>query len=345
MRVIFPHTDDVRETTHTQNKPNSRKKLIVGSLERFCPIENNNSHDVTNILKMVHSDEMINYLKNAHRQFMLAGCSKDYSLDGNGLIPSSFITSDAEKNKIIKQFNDDIWKLAGLFCTDYVTPIYSDTFKGIESNINTLMTATEMIEENDIIYCVLSNPGHHAGYDFYGGFCFVNNACVLAKISRFNKITILDVDYHAGDGTNNIINRWGNPNIKSVSLHIDPREDYPGLRGFEFENNEYVTNIIFPKQCSPDVYFEKLDETLKHVNDPDLLILSFGADTYKNDPETVAKCLLDKDDYFIVGKKIRDAVSGKIIIVQEGGYDLSSVSDIVNNLLDGIHSKNNNKVR
>lgn len=163
-------------------------------------------------------------------------------------------------------------------------------------------------------FSLMRPPGHHAGRNFFGGFCYFNNIAVaVAKaLKKVEKIAILDLDCHHGNGTEDIF--LGKRNVLYVSLHQSPL--YPGT-GLKSQFN--CLNFPLPIQTSEERYLNTLDLALKKIFEfkPDLLAISLGLDTYKKDPLT--NFGLEITSYQKIGEKISQ-FKIPIFAVLEGGY-------------------------
>lgn len=290
----------------------------------------------------VHSPHMIDYLAKCYQSFITSP-DNGYDYINNGVTPYTFLQGCKSKINLTQL---DYWKQAGLFCKDTMTPIFEHTWETALSSANNSYCVKDYITPNEkqLIYCLNLYPGHHTGYDTYGGYCFLNNGAVCVKSllqnNLIHKIGILDLDYHAGDGTYNIFKE--NSAISTVSIHADPLLDYPFYDGYSEEdilcNNK---NITFGPNTDIDKYLLLLDDALRFLNesDIDVLIIAFGGDTYKNDPDasTSCRCLLDILDYKMIGEKIRSQYDTKpIIVTQEGGYEMNDIDKVVLSFLEGL---------
>lgn len=279
----------------------------------------------------------------------------------------------------------EIWKRVGHYATDHTTPIGFNTAREILESATVAFNAAFVLYHSNsvtygerkmypVIYAATEKPGHHAGRNFYGGYCMLNNVAIAAetlvglhhdtdtvlfsqipKVSiqkiGMPKIVILDLDYHAGDGTHDIF--LNSEYISTISIHMDPKYDYPYYRGHEGRYGEYENQYYLTMEPHADAnqYFVKLDQALRIIKkiDPTYILISFGADTYKSDPEVSqsAKMKLDLNDYYTIGSKIASAVRSlnkpksieeclKVMVVSEGGYDMDAVGDITKNFLNGL---------
>jgi len=159
-------------------------------------------------------------------------------------------------------------------------------------------------------FSILRPPGHHAGPDFLGGFCYFNNIAVAVKLSG-KKTLIVDIDGHHGNGTEAIF--LGDPKVTYVSLHR--MYNYPGTGHRSYAN---AINVPLPPRCGRENYIEALEEALEKAGrDYEELAISVGFDTYKEDP--LASLGLEVSDYYDIGY-VLGALKLPTFCVLEGGY-------------------------
>ncbi|MCS7174411.1 histone deacetylase family protein [Pseudothermotoga sp.] len=212
-------------------------------------------------------------------------------------------------------------------CFDTGTPISSTTFESAKRAVDvTLTAATLLTGRTNLVYALVRPPGHHATRSACGGYCYFNNAAVAAVYflkDGADGIAILDLDFHHGNGTQDIF--YSTDRVLYVSIHGDPDIFYPWISGRESETGEgpgegFNINLPLPAKSDWSKYSEALDQALREVKDyyPDVLIVSLGFDTHKDDP--VGGFSLNDDDFARIGKAI-----GKLkiptLVVQEGGYN------------------------
>lgn len=334
------------------NKPELRQKLIMEYLS-----EKNNTNIVhvsflydsiknEKLLKSVHGSDYIEFLKNAYDSYLKYQDCEYKAEDDSGLIPSNFTKNKNNLHKL------EYYRQTGLYATDLVTPIYQNTFTVINYCVNVAIETQQYVDKYKTIYCSMTHPGHHAKTNEYGGYCFINNACIVGEVNSENfnhNVCFLDLDYHAGNGTHEIVERYVRDrkkkrNYLSVSIHADPKYEYPSFECYEDENTDHVVNIVFPKKSTIDEYMACLSSAIDIIkkrfeSKEFLLIIPFGADTYIKDID-VSKlygCGLELSDYEKIGNFIREKFKDTtIIITQEGGYFMEDVPQIVHNFLSGI---------
>ena len=188
-------------------------------------------------------------------------------------------------------------------------------------------------------YALARPPGHHAAADSFAGYCFLNNAAIAAAAwaDRGARVAILDVDYHHGNGTQQVFADRGD--VCFVSLHADPAYEYPFFSGFADEHGRgagdgYTRNFPLPLGTAWDAYDPALDAAARVIAAfaPDALVVSLGVDTAAEDADTFQ---LGADDFTRMGAAI-GALDLPTVLVQEGGYDLGVIGRNVVNVLRGF---------
>jgi acetoin utilization deacetylase AcuC-like enzyme len=174
-----------------------------------------------------------------------------------------------------------------------------------------------------VAYALVRPPGHHAERRAFGGFCYFNNAAVAAEyFSRHGKVAILDLDYHHGNGQENIFYNRGD--VLTVSIHGHPNFAYPYFTGFADERGEeagegFNRNLPLAETIRGAEYRKVLAKAVKCVAefDPAFLIVALGLDTAKGDP--TGTWLLTAKDFELNGSMLSE-LDKPTLIVQEGGY-------------------------
>lgn len=213
---------------------------------------------------------------------------------------------------------------AGYYCIDTFTPLNANAYKAARRSVDCAMTGAEsLLDGSRVAYALVRPPGHHAEYQSFGGFCYFNSSAVAANyLSQHGKVVLLDIDYHHGNGAQDIF--WRRKDVLTISIHGHPRYSYPYFSGFEDEKgggDGKGFNINFPLQENLDGerYRKVLSEALKRVQkfEPQFVVLALGLDTAKGDP-TGSFTLLAKD--FRENGRMIGALGLPTLVVQEGGY-------------------------
>ena len=345
--VIFSNNFDTEcEDQGQTNQPIERKNRILDKLRDsgFIVDCTENIMD-ENLLVDVHDRDYLDFLKKSYDSFSK---SDDISWTGlcNDLIPCNFFKTKPN-NKV------PIYKLAGFYGSDAMTPIRADTWRNALVSASQASKAAEHLYENphDIVYALTTSPGHHAKWSEYGGYCFINNPVVAARtlvehigrtkyfVEGTETIGILDLDYHAGNGSDNIINKkniWWCHKVFAYSLHCDPVYDYPSFDGYDDDSN-----CALPPHCTWDKYTVALEKVLQKLVDKNItyLIIAFGGDTFKDDFDAISigRFNLDIASYSSMAKLIRKYFpSTPIMITQEGGYNMEFIGEIVSTFISGL---------
>jgi acetoin utilization deacetylase AcuC-like enzyme len=184
-------------------------------------------------------------------------------------------------------------------------------------------------------------PGHHAAHDLFGGYCFLNNAAVAAQYLRdggAQRVAILDVDYHHGNGTQDIF--YDRADVLFVSLHAHPAEAFPYFAGYEEETGSgaglgFTHNLPMPEGTEFDVWQRALRSALARIAEfrADALIVSLGVDTFIEDP--ISSFRLRSEDFRTYGRMI-GAAALPTLFVLEGGYAVREIGVNVVNVLTGF---------
>jgi len=231
---------------------------------------------------------------------------------------------------------------AGYFCIDTFTPLNRNAFIAARAGIDCTLTAVnELLSGADSAYVLTRPPGHHAERFVFGGFCYFNNNAVAADyLSRFGRISILDIDYHHGNGQQQIF--YDRNDVLTVSIHGHPSFAYPYFSGFPDEKGEgpgtgYNHNFPLHEHCTPDEYRKTLAKALKIISQyhPDYLIIALGLDTAKGDPTGTWKLAIN--DFEANGRMI-GAMKLPTLVVQEGGYKIQTLGRNARAFFDGFVS-------
>jgi len=232
----------------------------------------------------------------------------------------------------------------GAHCLDTATPIVAGTFAAARAAVDVALTATDLVLAGETLaYGLCRPPGHHAARAMYGGYCFFNNAAIVAgQLARAGaRVAILDVDYHHGNGTQQLF--WGRCDVLYVSLHADPARAFPYFSGHSDEAGSgagkgFNHNFPLGVRTGIDGYAAALERACAIVADfdPDApLVVSLGFDTFERDP--IADLALTTDDYARVGSMIA-ALNRPTVLIQEGGYAIEAIGANAVSFLSGFRS-------
>lgn len=273
-------------------------------------------------IQAVHSDEFVEYLKTAY------GSSRAF-FEGERPVIAEAYSARGWRNKP-SGFPGRI----GFFSFDTACPILVGTWVAAYWSAQCAVTAADLVRRGSLAaYALCRPPGHHAGHDLHGGFCYLNNAAIAARAlqqAARERIAILDIDYHHGNGTQEIF--YQDASVLFCSIHADPNLDYPFFWGGQSEKGEgpgegFNLNLPLPHGTTENGFLAALDEATAAIAsfDPAYLILSAGFDFMQGDPVPLG-------GGFRIGRSGLLAAARRIaslriptVIVQEGGYDVETI--------------------
>lgn len=284
----------------------------------------------TGPVERVHAPDFVAFLHTAWDEWRADGRSHD-ALPLNWLAPGM--------RRILPVTIDG--KLS-YYSFDAGTPITEGTWAAATASADVALTAVAAVAGGDrLSFALCRPPGHHAGSSFYGGYCFLNNAAIAAQWLRDQgavRVAVLDVDYHHGNGTQEIF--YGRGDVLFVSIHGDPRQEYPFFLGHADETGEGEgeganLNLPLPWGSAWDAYVRALDAALSRIRafGPDALVVSFGADTYEKDP--ISRFRLNHDDFTRMGEAI-GRLGLPVAVIMEGGYAVAELGTNTANVLSGL---------
>jgi acetoin utilization deacetylase AcuC-like enzyme len=220
----------------------------------------------------------------------------------------------------------------GKYCFDAQTPLDEQTWEAALSAAGCALTAAERLRHRrqESVYVLCRPPGHHAGRNFYGGYCYLNNAALAAAhLQRDGSVAVLDIDYHHGNGTQDIF--YDSDQVLVVSLHGDPRAAFPYYWGYPDEVGTkagvgFNHNVPLPAGAGEKQYLPALEEALATIGDfkPAYLVLSLGMDTFSEDP--LGGFSLAIGSFSKIGGLIA-SLEIPTVVIQEGGYHAMTIGE------------------
>ena len=319
----------------------ARAEHILAALEqdRAFTIEPPTAHGIEPI-QAVHSPGLIAFLEHAWQSWRSVSRSPEMFPDTmllQGLREGMDTLTAPEPRSPVGQI--------GYWCFDTGTPIVEGTYAAARAAVDVaLTTADRVLHGESMAYGLCRPPGHHAGRSVFGGFCYFNNAAIAAEylLQRGRSpLAVLDLDYHHGNGTQQIFYRRGE--VLYVSLHADPLHAFPFFTGHADEIGAgpgagTTLNIALPAGTSDEAYLSALDRALDMLVQfqPAILVVSVGIDTYVHDP--LGDFVLTTAVYRECGRRVA-ATAIPLVILQEGGYYLPDLGDNVHQWLSGALSK------
>lgn len=230
----------------------------------------------------------------------------------------------------------------GLYCADIGTPITAGTWRAAYASAQVALTAAARVHAGTR-YCfgLCRPPGHHAGKQMYMGYSFLNNAAIAAEwliASGHRRVTVLDVDYHHGNGTQAIF--YDRPDVQFISLHADPDDAFPFFLGRADETGTgagagTTLNLPLPEGTDWPAYSKALDTAFDAVRafGPSVVVISLGVDTFEEDP--ISRFRFKAGDFLSLGRRLA-SLDLPMPVIMEGGYAVAALGANVASVLKGL---------
>lgn len=281
-------------------------------------------------IRKIHPDHYLSFLENIWEKWTATGRNDD-------ILPSIWPAQGLKKMQ-----HDNLHAKVGNYAFSSDTAIMNGTWDAVYLGAQTALTACHLVFSGERSSFALTRPpGHHAHEAQYGGYCFLNNAAIAAQAALdkgYKKVCVLDIDYHHGNGTQDIF--YDRDDVLTISIHGHPESNFPYYLGYENEEGKdgglgYNLNLPLQDGANIDIWKHAFQKAICKIqdNDVDFLVIPLGVDTYEGDP--ISKFKLKTDDFITIGTLI-EAINLPSVFVMEGGYDVSPIGQNVYNVLWGF---------
>jgi acetoin utilization deacetylase AcuC-like enzyme len=283
-------------------------------------------------VKKVHDKGFVEFLENAWADWQKAGYRGE-------ILPTMFPVPGLRK-KPVRGIDGKV----GYYGFGTETMITGGTWKAVTASASVAQKGQALVSGGEkAAFALCRPPGHHAHHDLYGGYCFLNNVAIAAQGFRdagAKRVAILDVDFHHGNGTQDIF--YDRNDVLFCSLHGQPEDTFPYFLGFKDEKGRgkgegYNINYPMPPGTKYDVWGEALEAACRKIKayKPDVLLVSLGVDTYKDDP--ISHFKLTSPDFMTYGARIAK-LKLPTLFVMEGGYAIDAIGINTVNVIEGFES-------
>jgi acetoin utilization deacetylase AcuC-like enzyme len=278
----------------------------------------------------VHDAGYLAFLKSAWGEWQKAGY--------RGEVLATVIPNRSMQQRIPRWIDGKV----GYYTHSIETAITAGTWDAALASASVALSAQSIVTDGArAAFALCRPPGHHAHDDLYGGYCFLNNAAIAAQAFRdqgAKRVAILDVDFHHGNGTQDIF--YDRNDVLFLSLHGNPEDCYPHFLGYKEELGKgkgegFNHNYPMPPKTGFTKWSEALHDAFKQIKrfKPDALVVSLGVDTFKDDPISFFK--LASKDFHTYGRMIA-GLKLPTLFVMEGGYAIEAIGVNTVNVLEGF---------
>lgn len=284
----------------------------------------------------VHDRDYIAFLASAWTEWLASDPEAAASPETHAFLPATFALRRTPR------VPGTLLGKAGYYMMDLSACIVEATYTAALASANCALSAAEFISSSTVnrppsAFALCRPPGHHAGKDYAAGYCFINNASVAANwLSSKGKVAVLDIDYHAGNGTQDIF--YQRSDVLTISIHGDPDYEYPHYIGFADETGAgtglgFHRNFPLPAGTDDEKYLSTLDQALELITvyGPSSMVISAGMDTFDGDP--LGKFKVTRHGFMEIGKRIA-ALGLPSAIIMEGGYANEALGENIVTLLE-----------
>jgi acetoin utilization deacetylase AcuC-like enzyme len=318
--------------------PERASVLLEAVTEAGATVTAATPHDVSTLVA-VHDAELVEHLATIWSQWQAGGYERDYGR--SRVVPYVFPTPGLLGDLPMRS-PAAIHGRAGRFCYDTMTLVGPGSWEAIKAAADAALTAADLVAAGTrTAYALCRPPGHHTTRSAYGGSCYLNNAAIAAQALRSSgaeRVAVIDIDAHHGNGTQAIF--YDRDDVFFLSLHSDPKWDFPYFLGFADEVGEdkgegFNANYPMPWGTAWDRYVEALRDAIARIRRyaPDVIVVSLGVDTFKADP--ISKFKLEMADYPKIGAMIAE-LGRPTLFVMEGGYAVEEIGINTVALLQGF---------
>jgi acetoin utilization deacetylase AcuC-like enzyme len=281
--------------------------------------------------KRVHDSDYIDFLPTVYPKWLAAGRT-------GSALPYVWPARGQGRDRVPHTIDGQL----GYYSFDACATLVAGTFEAVVSSLEVALTAAELVKEGaSAAFALCRPPGHHAGSGSMGGYCFINNAAVTAQWfldQGAKRVSILDIDYHHGNGTQEIF--YHRSDVQFLSLHADTNIEYPYFLGHAEETGAgaglgFNHNYPMPFGTTYEAWVKALEDACQKIEDyaPECLVVSLGVDTFQDDP--ISKFKLTTEDFPKIGARLR-ALHCPTLFVMEGGYAVEAIGVNVVGVLEGF---------
>ncbi len=309
--------------------PERFDRLLEGALAAGCTPETPSLQGMQPI-EAVHSAAYLEFLEHAFDRWKRIGGA------------ANAVTPNIHPDRRDVGYPASVVAQAGYHMADAAAPIAGGTWDSCCWSAWTAAHAAGLVLSGEPgAYALCRPPGHHAFSDMAGGFCYLNNTAIAAQILRqaHDRVAILDVDLHHGNGTQSIF--YARSDVLTVSIHADPLRFYPFFWGYANEQGQgegmgYNLNLPLQRGSGDAEFMAELKLAIERIRafSPGALVIALGLDAFEGDP--FGGLRISTGGFHAIADSIAAKLRLPTVIVQEGGYLCDELGENLKQFLQGI---------
>jgi acetoin utilization deacetylase AcuC-like enzyme len=309
--------------------PERFERLLDGAVAAGCAPETPDNHGMAPI-HAIHSAAYLKFLENAYERWK--------RIDG----AADAVTPNVHPDSRSAGYPASVVAQAGFHMADAAAPVADHSWNSSCWSAWTAVHAAKLVLDGaGSAYALCRPPGHHAFTDMAGGFCYLNNSAIAAQMLRraHDRVAILDVDLHHGNGTQSIF--YSRDDVLTVSIHADPVRFYPFFWGYADETGDGAgrglnLNIPLQRGSADAEFLQALDSALERIQafSPGALVIALGLDAFEGDP--FGGLRISTGGFRAIATRIAGSVKLPTLIVQEGGYLCDELGENLKQFLQGF---------
>lgn len=309
--------------------PERYDRLLEGALAAGCAPETPSMQGMQAI-EAVHSSAYLEFLEHAHERWQ--------RIDG----AADSVTPNIHPDRRDVGYPASVVAQAGYHMADAAAPVAGGTWDSARWSAWTATHAAGLVLEGEHhAYALCRPPGHHAFGDMAGGFCYLNNTAIGVQLLRkaHERVAILDVDLHHGNGTQSIF--YARNDVLTVSIHADPLRFYPFFWGYANEQGQddglgFNLNLPLQRGSGDPEFLSALEIAIERIRafSPGALVIALGLDAFEGDP--FGGLRISTGGFRVIAARIAARLRVPTLIVQEGGYLCDELGENLSQFLQGL---------
>jgi len=310
-------------------QPDRQERLLQAALRAGCRHETPLAHGMEPIAA-VHTEAYLGFLERAWERWSRIP----------GAAPA--VTPNIHPDRRDCGYPASVVAQAGYHMADASAPLVEGSWNSILWSAWSAVHAARMLLDGEAsAYALCRPPGHHAFADMAGGFCYLNNSAIAAQMLRraHDRVAILDVDLHHGNGTQGIFYERGD--VLTVSLHADPERFYPFFWGYAGETGRGEgeganLNLPLARGSGDTAFLAALAVAIERIQvfAPGAVVVALGLDASEADP--FGGLAVTTAGFRAIGRAIGAGLRLPTLLVQEGGYLSDVLGDNLRAFLEGF---------